>query len=244
MRQKIIILINLLFLFLLISCETTGLVNSNTTDIDEFYHVIKNTTEIPEECKLVSEEEPKIYSSNNFDSDFYFLRSIYYYPIGYAFWNGTASSVNDIEKNAKKLCKRYGATLALYTYEYTNTRNGWTQYGSYSIDRYDCTLYLFVSYEKSYIQMPKIGIEWRDLDSSDRLSAQRNTGAYISIIYEKSPAFYANLSKGDIITEINGYPIIDSDSVFTATALLESGSIVTLKYLRNGTENTVTFTIY
>ena len=242
--KKMLFILFTIFLFYFISCETTEGLGHGSTDIDEFYRVLKNTSEIPEECRLGVDEEPKIYYASDFDSDFYLLRSLYYYPIGYAGWNGTADSVNKIEKNAGILCKKYGAKVALYSYEYTDTRSGWTQYGSYAIKRYDCNLYLFVPYEKSYIQMPKIGIEWRDLNASDRLSAQRNTGAYISVVYEKSAAFYANLSKGDIITEINGIQIIDSDSVFTATMFLTSGSPVTIKYLRNGFEHTAEFNVY
>ena len=238
------VFISLTLSFIFLGCETTSGVSSTRTDIDEFYKVIKNSNEIPEECKLSADEEPKIYYSSDFSSDLYFLQSNYYYAIGYAGWNGTAESVNKIEANAKKLCRRYGAKVALYSYEYTDTRSGWTQYGSYAIKRYDCNIYLFVPYETSYIQMPKIGIEWRDLNASDRLSTQRNTGAYISVVYEKSPAFYANLSRGDIITEINGIQILDSNSVFTASMFLSGGSPVTIKYLRNGIENTAAFNVY
>lgn len=244
--RKFLYTVSFLLLFTFVGCETTEGVSSysNRTDIDEFYKVLKSSNEIPDECKLAADEQPKIYYTNDFESDLYFLQSNYYYAIGYAGWNGTAEGVNKIEKNAEKLCRRYGAKVALYSYEYTDTRNGWTQYGSYAIKRYDCNIYLFVPYEKSYIQMPKIGIEWRDLNASDRLAIQRNTGAYIAIVYEKSPAFYANLSKGDILTEINGTQILDSNSVYLATMYLTSGSPVTLKYLRNGVEKTASFTIY
>lgn len=243
--MKKIAFIIFLLSFVFISCETTGsLVDPNRTDIDEFYKVLVTSENIPEECKLGTEESPKIYYTNDFESDLYFLQSNYYYVIGYAGWNGTAESVNNLEKNAEKLCKRYGAKVALYSYEFTDTRNGWTQYGSYSIKRYDCNIYLFVPYTRSYIEMPKVGIEWRDLNSSDRLAIKRNTGAYISIVYEKSPAFYANLTKGDIIIDINGTPIIDSDSVYSVLNYLTLGSFVSIKYLRNGVEQVATFTIF
>lgn len=243
--KKFLLLSFFLISIIFTSCESTsGFGNPYSTDIDEYYRVLKKSYEIPDECKLGTDEEPKIYYSNNLDADLYSLRSWYYYPIGYAGVNGPASTVNKLESNAKKLCKRYGAKVALYSYEYTDTRSGWTQYGSYDIKRYDCSIYLFVPYEKSYIQMPKIGIEWRDLDSSDRLAAQRNTGAYITLVYEKSAAFYANLAKGDIIIEINGIEILDANSVHTATLFLTEGSPVTIKYLRYGRENTVSFNIY
>ena len=244
--RKILYTISFLLLFALVGCETTEGVSSysNRTDIDEFYKVVKSSNEILDECKLAADEEPKIYYTSDFESDLYFLQSNYYYVIGYARWNGAAKSVNKLKKNAEKLCKRYGAKVALYSYEYTDTRSGWTQYGSYAIKRYDCNIYLFVPYGKAYIQMPKIGIEWRDLNSSERLAIQRNTGAYISIVYEKSPAFYANISKGDSINEINGTQILDSSSVHFATMYLTAGSPVTLKYLRNGIEKSVSFTIY
>lgn len=94
-------------------------------------------------------------------------------------------------------------------------------------------------YEEAYIQTPKIGIEWCDLDSSDRLATQRNTGAYITLVYEKSPAFYANLAKGNIIIEI-----WDANSIHTATMLLTEGSPVTIIFLRYGRENTASFNVY
>ena len=248
--RRIIYTCLLLTSFFFLSCKSTDELNYNgvpieDTDIDEFYTVVVPTSEIPEECRLASYEEPKIFYASNLDSDLYLLRSNYHYVIGYATWNGPASSVNDIEKNAKVLCKNYGAKIAVYSYEYTDTRSGWTQtFGSYSIKRYDCSLYLFVPYERSYIEQPKLGIAWRDLNTSERLSAQRNTGAYIAVVYEKSAAFYANLSKGDIITEINGVPIIDSDSVYYATMFLRAGDSVMIKYLRNGFEQTAEFEVY
>ena len=52
--------------FLLTGCETTSsLVNPYSTDIDEFYRVIKQSYEIPEECKLKEGEDPKIYYSRS-----------------------------------------------------------------------------------------------------------------------------------------------------------------------------------
>lgn len=246
MNKSISSVFSIFSLLLFISCETIDSVSSNNTktDIDEYYTVIKKSYEIPNECKLKPDEEPEIFFTNQFSTDFYTLQSYYFYPIGYTGWNGTAKGVNEMEQYAKKLCRRYGAKLALCSYEYTDTRSGWTQYGSYEIKRYDCNIYLFVLHERSYIQMPKIGIAWRDMNSAERLEAKRNTGAYISVVYEKSPAFYANLSRGDIIIEINGQPIFDGNSVHSATAYLTAGSLVNMKYLRNGQEHTSEFTIY
>ena len=76
------------------------------------------------------------------------------------------------------------------------------------------------------------------------MAVRRNTGAYISLVYEKSPAFYANLAKGDVIIEINGTEILDANSINAATIFLTAGSPVTIRYLRYGRENTVSFNIY
>ena len=258
LTKRVFIFFIFLFSIISISCESTSefenSYNTNNnrsssssrykTDIDKYYKVLVESDKISDECKLGENEEPEIFYSDDIDTDLYTLRSWYYYPIGYAGLNGPASTVNNLESNAKKLCKRYGAKVALYTYEYTDTRSGWTQYGSYNIKRYDCSIYLFVPYEKSYIQKPKIGIEYRDLDSSDRLKAKRNTGAYITVVYEKSAAFYANLARGDIIIEINGIEILDSDTVFLATFMLEKDNQVVIKYLRNDKENTIAFKIF
>lgn len=234
----------LLSVLCLTACESTSLFDPYATDIDKFYDVIYPRYKIPEECILKEDENPEIFSSSDISADIYYLRSIYYYPIGVASWNGTAESVNDIRKNAEKLCRKYGATVALYDYEYTGTRNGWTQYGSYSIDRYDCDVWLFVSYEESYILQPKIGIEWRDLEPAERIAAKRNTGAYIGLIYHGSPAFYANLAKGDIIIAIDDTPIYNADSIHQVFKNLNVGDWITITYIRDGKEYTTDCMFY
>ena len=59
----------------------------------------------------------------------------------------------------------------------------------------------------------RVGLRVRDLDSSDRLSTKRNVGAYVSLVYDSTPAFYSNISRGDIISEINGITITSADQV-------------------------------
>lgn len=252
-----LILINILFF----SCATTGAVG-------DFYDEWEPMDSISADCKLAENEEPKVFYSSDIASDIYYLRSNYYYIVGHSSWNGPAKG-DDLKKETVSKCKELGAKIALYTWNYTDTRNGTysvphTNYhsytdsngfmhsyttttystNSYSINRYDYDVYFFVPYDSWFIQMPKLGVVTRNLDSSDRMNLHRNTGAYISVVYENSPAFYVNLTKGDIITEINGKNILNSDDYYATAKNEKSGDVLHIVYFRNGEEHQVDVTIF
>ena len=87
----------------------------------------------------------------------------------------------------------------------------------------------------------RVGLSTRDLETSDRISLGQNTGAYVSIVYQDSPAFYANLAPGDIITEAYGVTIYDSASLDNIFNSLTSEDTIELKYVRNGIERECSF---
>ena len=82
------------------------------------------------------------------------------------------------------------------------------------------------------------------MTNAERQKIQRNTGAYIDIVFDKSPAFYANIMPGDIVIEINGVEIIDKTLIYAMSLLLEEDSIVNIKYLRNGQEYEKSFLVH
>lgn len=226
-RMIIVIIITIL----LISCST----------VSSFYESWIPSEYIPSECFLQEGEDPQIYYSSDIYSDIYFLRSNYYIILGNSSYNGPAE--DSVESEIESLCRETGAKIALYTAQYTDTRTGVTGYNgyisSYAIKRYDYDILLFVPmpYEM-IVNYAKIGLAYNDLSSSERLSAHQNTGAVIDVVFEKSPAFYANLAPGDIITEVNGETIYDSDSLDTAFDSLSNEKEAVIKYIRDGFEQT------
>lgn len=255
--------------FILLFCSSLLFFGCSTTGtVGDFYDEWESMDSVSANCKLAENEEPKIFYSSDIESDIYLLFSNYYHIVGHSGWNGPAKG-DDLKNETTAKCKELGAKIALYTWNYTNTRNGtysipYTNYhsytdsngfmhsyttttystNSYSIDRYDYDVYFFVPYGSWFIQKPKLGVVTRNLDSSDRMNLHRNTGAYISVVYENSPAFYVNLTKGDIITEINGKNILNSDDYYATAKNENAGDVLHIVYFRNGEEHQVDVTIF
>ena len=225
--------VNLLLSSLLFfSCTTTG-------GISDFYKSNFSENELPSECYLQEGEEPKIYYSSDISNDINLLKSNYYQILGYSTFNGPAQG-DELTENVKNMCKLKKAKIGLYNYTYTDTRNGWTQYGSYSIKRYDYTVVLFGSLPFQYIQNQRSGFEVSDLDSNTRMLLQRNTGAVIDVLYDKSNAFYANVIRNDVLIEINGVPIGCASDYYSFMKNYTGTSFI-IKVIRNGRELVINY---
>jgi len=64
-------------------------------------------------------------------------------------------------------------------------------------------------------------------------------GALVTSVSPDSPAARAGIQKGDIILDVNGRPVADSNQLAMTISLMRPGSEVTVKVLRDGTERTV-----
>jgi hypothetical protein len=188
-----------LFGLFLISCESTPSFSKwydSWIDINQFSNVIT----------LREGEEPRIIKSSNIDNDFFEIRSNHYSCIGDTGFNGPDQ---DIVNDIKKQCRQNGATLALYSVNYTDTRYGSSYYkgsgGTYSIRRYDYQVYYFVPLLFTF--QLEFGIDGSDLSNKLRQEIGRNTGVYVNIVYKDTPAFYANILRDDVIIRINNYTI-------------------------------------
>lgn len=88
-----------------------------------------------------------------------------------------------------------------------------TTYGTKAIPfttsqrRYDQTAAFFVKSTKKL----RFGLGTTDIPQEVRMQIKRNTGAMINIVFEDSPAFYANLFPGDVIISIDDIEIKDPD---------------------------------
>jgi len=68
-------------------------------------------------------------------------------------------------------------------------------------------------------------------------------GALVQHVQPKEPAAAAGLEPGDVITSLNGKPVDSSGAVTRAVALIPPGEKVTLGYLRQGSQKTVSFAV-
>lgn len=224
-------LLLLLFTLFLLSCSTTG-------GLSNFYKPSFSENDyISQECLLAEGEEPKIYYSDNISNDITLLRSNYYQILGYSSFNGPAQG-DSLSKNVTNLSKEKRAKVAIYTFNFTDTRHGVSsssgRVSSYNIKRYDYTIVLFVDLPKEYVKNQKTGFEIMDLDTESRQRLKRNTGVVVDIVYNSSPAFYANLIKDDVIIKINNSEMYESSNYYELLKKLNRGKKVIITVIRNG----------
>lgn len=98
------------------------------------------------------------------------------------------------------------------------------------INRYD---YLATYWKKS-IRKPRVGIQVEDLTDEMKMQIQSNSGVYIDIIMNNSPAFYSNLLRGDIIYSINNQRIINIEHYYQYIKARKKGEKLNLVLIRNG----------
>ncbi|MGP8244121.1 MAG: DegQ family serine endoprotease [Bryobacteraceae bacterium] len=67
----------------------------------------------------------------------------------------------------------------------------------------------------------------------------RVAGALVSSVSPDSPAAHAGIQKGDIILAVNGEPVADSAQLAMRISLMQPGTDVTVKVLRDGADRTV-----
>lgn len=239
MKMKFSVLLLFSSVCFFVGCASTGALGDYYKPFipDE---VLDNCSE---ECILESEQEPKVYYSSKLNDDIDLLKSNYYMILGWSSYNGP--SEDDIEEYTINFCKEKRALIGLYSYKYTDTRQGiysvGNYIGSYDIKRYDYDIVLFISMSKDYIQNQKTGFEIQSLDTSSRKRLQRNTGVVIDVVYSESNAFYANIIKDDVIIKINDTNIIDKDDYFSVYENLQKGQVVNLIIVRNGIERTISY---
>ena len=241
MRVFRLILMSVL-IFILCSCSSTLYVS----DFYEWYEPWISQDDIDSiysECLLQEGEEPVIYYSDDIYSDIESMFSKYYIVLGVSSFNGVA--YDGVYDAVYGFCKDAKAKVAIYTVDYTDTRNGVFGYdgyvSSYSIDRFDYVVYLLIPSPSWLVLLNSIiGLSYSDLEMEDRVRSGSNTGVVVDIVYEDTPAFYGNLIKGDIITRINDETVIDSDCIDSILGSMEYGTSFDVTFIRNGIEQSTT----
>ena len=102
----------------------------------------------------------------------------------------------------------YSGTSSLYGQANTTVYGSKTVYIPYSHNRYD---YLASYWIK--LKAPVFGVIAADLTAEQRANLATNKGACVTIVIKGSPAFEADIFKGDIITKINNDDVIDAQKL-------------------------------
>ncbi len=235
-----------------------------TTGFDKYYRQWHEEGYFPKDAYLKEGQDIKIFKVNNIDEEFREIASYWYWCIGYSGFNAPAIYDEEIITALTRLCKKEKATRAIWSEKYTDTRNGsytipYTNYHyytnaygytnyytttsyssqSYSIRRYDYSAYLFIPIPYKNRQAYTPGIAVSELSHHDREIYQQNTGALINIVYKNTTAYYANLTHGDIITNINGTRIYTTEDYYDVMQKSKPEDIWYVTFIRNGREKHV-----
>ena len=106
--------------------------------------------------------------------------------------------------------------------------------------RYDQKAYYFVKSTQKH----RFGFKFTDLPLDAAIELERNTGALVSLIYKRSPAFYAGIIPNDIIVRVNQTNIADSQHLLDILSAYPANSkqcVITI--LRNNREIVISLAI-
>ena len=97
---------------------------------------------------------------------------------------------------------------------------------------------------------PYLGVKYQalaTLSPDDRaqtgIPAGLDQGVVVARVYAGSPAAQAGLRLFDVVTQVNGQPIVDSDSLNNIIQASSTGSVLSLRVVRDGQPRTVTVTL-
>jgi hypothetical protein len=109
-----------------------------------------------------------------------------------------------------------------------------TSYVPTNTDYYD---YAATYWAKS--KPPIFGVIVRSLSDSEKVATQSNRGVVVRAVINDSPAFNADILRGDIITSFGGQQVSGPDQFFQAV-LAGAGKDIVVRVLRGGEQKTYT----
>lgn len=120
-----------------------------------------------------------------------------------------------------------GGTVTAHGSGTTTTYGTQTTYVPFTVHRVDYGAIYFVK------QKLPLGVFMRDLDDSERKALQSNRGAAVHVVADGSPAFYADILPGDLVTAVNGVAVENAKGMI---ALLQryAGQRVSIAIFRGG----------
>lgn len=215
----------------LTSCATTNIINDSYQDF--------NIETDPSDFEYLSpDKKPNLIITDNIEATLLETISNHYWPIGCnKFYGPKLEDFKLISNKAREL----KACIVLFEQKYQKTLT--YQDGAYSVyggsthtshyDIYDYQVYYLVKIAKKI----KLGLFYEDLTEQQRTEIQKNYGVYVNVVYKNTPAYYANIIRGDIVLKINDKLVYDSNQFRNEIEKLNTDCTLTI--LRNGTEQTI-----
>lgn len=116
------------------------------------------------------------------------------------------------------------------THESVTTIEGerYTRYEPQTVETYDHR----ASYWKKALP-PVLGILGSDLEEAERKAQQSNKGVLVKVVLRNSPAFIADVFRGDIVRKLAGREVLGTDDFFEAV-MANAGKTVELVLWRDG----------
>jgi S1-C subfamily serine protease len=85
---------------------------------------------------------------------------------------------------------------------------------------------------------PMLGLAVLDMPTETQRKAGRRAGAVVAVVVRNSPAFYAGLAQGDIITRIGNHEVLNAEDFRSAYPAF-AGRETEIRFLRNNRKNSV-----
>ena len=218
---------------------------------NKHYQEYESNADIPEEALLGKNEEPVVYYDNEGDTLFDLLQNKYLKVTGYSGWSAAAEAgwaLSRGKKSTHRSIVRW-AQGHRQKYVFCETVQGamggsssWSVKGNHVVTTrqlVSLNCYLLRPYTKEEMAQWKFGIEAVDLTSEAQKASKRNTGVYVKIVFNKSPAFYAEMQSGDIIIQLDDSKIRNTDDLFKFESKAQEGDVVKVLLLRDGREMTL-----
>ena len=128
-----------------------------------------------------------------------------------------------------------GGTVRAYGSGTTTTYGSRTTMIPYTVNRYS----YMVTYWDKLPQQWILGAYFQDLSRETRTAIGSNKGVILIAVVKGSPAFQADLLRGDIIKDIEGEEVLDVQRMYYLTDKF-SGRAVSFTVLRRGIEQKIT----
>jgi hypothetical protein len=191
-----------------------------------------------------------------------------YMRIGHSSFNGVMQNLDDAKTQAKRLrallvlvWSDYTATQTSTTPLYMPTTS--TTYGSGTVTAgstfgtysESSTTYggTYVPVTRQYrlydqgamyfvkdTRKPRFGLGLINIPSETRKELGRNTGALVTVVFERTPAFYADIMVGDVVLAVGSKDVRDAEETLaTMKATPLDAKVLKLKVLRTGVEREV-----
>ncbi|MCL2760764.1 MAG: PDZ domain-containing protein [Desulfuromonadales bacterium] len=187
--------------------------------------------------------EPKTLKGKNSDEDNQLMLEDGYLLLGFSSFNARY----EYDSNAMKHGKDIHAEIVVCCYsKYTGTKTGTmpivrtythgnqihykTIYEPYTYNTYD----FYASYWAK-LKPPILGLQVIDLNDEQRKELNSNKGVAVLAVIKGSPAFMADLLKGDIIRKIGDINLYDAQT-FQYAEQKYNGQKVNIIYMRDGME--------